>query len=111
MSTAMRNRTTATWLFLIAAVVGCVLPLRYLVRFLLTEGLNAPLFFQQLFQNDVSAFFAMDVIVSSLTFWLFVFIEGRRRRMKALWAYVLCTLLVGASFALPLFLYFRERHE
>ena len=110
MSTAMRNRTTATWLFLIAAVVGCVVPLRYFVRFLLTEGLNVPLFFHQLFQNDVSAFFAMDVFVSTLSLWLFVFIEGRRQRMNALWVYILCTMLVGVSLALPLFLYFRERH-
>lgn len=111
MSTAMRSRTRATRLFLIAAVVGCVLPLRYFVRFLLTEGLNVPLFVHQLFQSDVSAFFAMDVFLSALTLLLFVFIEGRRRRMRALWVYVLCTMLVGVSFALPLFLYFRERHE
>ena len=111
MSTATRNRTTVPWLFLIAAVVGCVLPLRHFVRFLLTEGLNVPLFFHQLFQTEVSAIFAMDVIVSAIALWLFVFVEGRRRRMKALWIYVVCTMLVGVSFALPLFLYFRERHE
>ncbi|HEX6732413.1 MAG TPA: DUF2834 domain-containing protein [Pyrinomonadaceae bacterium] len=105
----MRNRATVTWLFLIVAVVGCVLPLRYFVRFLLTEGLNVPLFFDQLFQTDVSAIFAMDVTVSAIALWLFVVIEGRRRRMRGLWIYVVCTMLVGVSFALPLFLYFRER--
>jgi len=110
MSTATQNRTTTSWLFLIAAVVGCLVPLRYFVRFLFTEGLNVPLFFRQLFQNDVAAFFAMDVFVSALSLWLFVFVEGRRRGMKALWVYVLCTGLVGVSLALPLFLFFRERH-
>jgi uncharacterized membrane-anchored protein YhcB (DUF1043 family) len=29
--------------------------------------------------------------------------------MKHLWVYVLCTLLVGVSLGLPLFLFFRER--
>jgi hypothetical protein len=29
--------------------------------------------------------------------------------MKNLWAYVVCNLAVGVSFALPLFLFFRER--
>jgi hypothetical protein len=111
MSTAVRNRTTATWLFLIAAVVGFVLPLRYFVRFLLTEDLNVPLFFHQLFQTDVSAMFAMDVIVSAIALWLFVYVEGRRRRMRGLWIYVVCTMLVGVSFALPLFLFFRERQD
>jgi lysylphosphatidylglycerol synthetase-like protein (DUF2156 family) len=99
----------AQWLFLILAFIGAVLPLRYFVRFLFDEGLNASLFFHQLFQTDVSAIFAMDVMVSALALWLFVFVEGRRRRMKGLWIYVICTMLVGVSLALPLFLFFRER--
>jgi hypothetical protein len=97
------------WLFLIAAILGTVLPLACFVPFLTTHGLDLPLFFNQLFQNNVSAFFGMDVFVSALTLWLFVFSEGRRRGMKHLWVYVLGTLLVGVSLGLPLFLFFRER--
>jgi lysylphosphatidylglycerol synthetase-like protein (DUF2156 family) len=97
------------WLFLVAAILGTVLPLSCLIPFLAAHGLDLPLFFRELFQNNVSAFFGMDVIVSAVTLWLFVFIEGRRREMKNLWVYVLCTLLVGVSLGLPLFLFFRER--
>lgn len=97
------------WLFLIAAITGTVLPLSYLFPFLATHGLDMPLFFRQLFQNNISAFFGTDVIVSSFALWFFVFSEGRRRGMKNLWVYVLCTLLVGVSLGLPLFLFFRER--
>ena len=97
------------WLYLIAAILGTVLPLSYFVPFLAANGLNLPLFFRQLFQNDVSGFFGMDVIVSSIVVWLFVFSEGRRRGMMNLWFYVVCNLLVGVSLALPLFLFFRER--
>ena len=104
-------RSRAGWLFLLLAVLGFVLPLRYFLRFLMTEGLNFSLFFSQLFQNNVSSFFAMDVFVSTIALWVFVFVEGRRRRMKGLWIYVVCTMLVGVSFALPLFLFFRERQE
>lgn len=111
MTRAAPIATNAGWMFVVLAVLGAVLPLRYLVRFLFREGLNVSLFFHQLFQYDIPAFFAMDVFLSALTLLLFVFIEGRRRRMNALWVYVLCTMLVGVSFALPLFLYFRERHE
>ena len=104
-------RGNAQWLFLSAAIVGCVLPLNYFVRFLSSEGLNLSQFFQQLFQNNVSAFFAMDVFVSAAVVWLFVFIEGRRLRMRRLWVYVICTAVVGVSLALPLFLFFRERQR
>lgn len=97
------------WLYLIAAILGAILPLSQFIPFLATYGFDMPLFFRQLFQNHVSAFFGMDVIVSSFVLWLFVFSEGRRRGMKNLWLYVVCNLAVGVSLALPLFLFFRER--
>ena len=97
------------WLYLVLAILGTVLPLSQFIPFLIAHGLNLRLFFEQLFQNSASSFFAMDVIVSSLVLWVFVFSEGHRRKMKNLWIYVLCNLLVGVSLALPLFLFFRER--
>jgi hypothetical protein len=96
------------WLYLILAIIGAVLPLSHFIPFLTAHGFDMPLFFKQLFQNNVSAFFGMDVIVSSLVLWLFVFREGRRRGMRNLWVYVICNLVVGVSLALPLFLFFRE---
>ena len=97
------------WLYLVAAILGTALPLSQLIPFLTTNGFDLPLLFSQLFQTNGSAFFAFDVIVSSLVLWLFVFSEGRRQGMKNLWLYVVCNLLVGLSLALPLFLLFRER--
>ena len=97
------------WLYLIIAILGAILPLSQLLPFLATHGLDMKLFFEQLFQNHISAFFGLDVIVSSFALWLFVFSEGRRRGMKNLWVYVVCNLVVGVSLALPLFLFFRER--
>lgn len=97
------------WLYLAVAILGTIFPLSQFIPFLATYGFDVPLFFQQLFQNHISAFFGMDVIVSSFALWLFVFSEGRRLRMKNLWLYVVCNLAVGVSLALPLFLFFRER--
>ena len=95
--------------YLLAAVLGAVLPLSQLIPFLETHGLNLKLFFTFLFANSVSGFFGMDVIVSSVVLWIFVFAEGRRLGMQRLWVYVFCNLAVGVSLALPLFLLFRER--
>ena len=97
------------WLYLIAAILGTILPLSHLLPFLSAHGLDLPLFFRQLFQTDISSFFGVDVIVSGLTLLVFIPREGRRLGMKHLWVYVLCTLLVGVSMGLPLFLFFRER--
>jgi purine-cytosine permease-like protein len=96
-------------LYLVAAILGAALPLSQLIPFLKTHGLDLSLFFTLLFSNSVSGFFGMDVIVSSIVLWIFVFSEGRRLGMKHLWLYVVCNLVVGVSLALPLFLLFRER--
>ena len=96
-------------LYLIAAILGAVLPLSQFIPFLTTHGLDLSLFFTYLFSNGVSGFFGMDVIVSSVVLWIFVFSEGRRLGMRRLWIYVICNLMVGVSLALPLFLLFRER--
>ena len=96
-------------LYLIAAILGAVLPLSQVIPFLTTHGLDLSLFFTYLFSNGVSGFFGMDVIVSSVVLWIFVFAEGRRLGMRRLWIYVICNLMVGVSLGLPLFLLFRER--
>ncbi len=101
--------STMKLLYLLAAILGAALPLSQLIPFLKTHGLNLTLFFTLLFSNSVSAFFGMDVIVTSLVLWVFLFSEGRRLGMRHLWLYVICNLVVGVSLALPLFLLFRER--
>jgi hypothetical protein len=63
----------------------------------------------QLFQSDMSAAFNMDLLVSVLAAWTFMIFEGTRIKMKNWWLFLPATL-IGLSFALPLFLYFRERH-
>jgi len=97
------------YLYLLLSVLGVALPYSQLLPFLREHGINLSLLVEQLFANRVSGFFGLDVIVSSLVLWVFVFSEGRRRQMKRLWVYIVCNLLVGVSFALPLFLYMRER--
>jgi Terpene cyclase DEP1 len=89
-------------------VVGTLLPLSQFLPFLRQHGLNAHEFVSQLFATPVSAFFGLDVIVSSIVLWAFVAIEGRRAGMKHLWAPIAANLAVGVSLGLPLFLYMRE---
>ena len=98
------------WVYLCGAIIGVALPFTFLTYFLMANGLDTSTFARLLFQNNIAMFFAMDVVVSALVLWVFIFAEGRKRRMNHLWSYVLCTLLVGVSLALPLFLFFRERN-
>ena len=95
--------------YLILCILGTILPYFQFVPFLLEHGLNLQLFFEHLFVNRISSFFAMDLIVSSLVLWVFVFWEGSRLGMKNLWVYIASNLLVGVSLGLPLFLLMRQR--
>lgn len=96
-------------IYLILCILGTVLPYSQFVPFLLEHGLDVNLFLEQLFANRISAFFGMDVFVSALILFVFIFGEGSRLKMKNLWVYVASTLLVGVSLGLPLFLLMRQR--
>jgi lysylphosphatidylglycerol synthetase-like protein (DUF2156 family) len=102
-------RSRVHWGFALLAMLGAALPLSAFAPFVVSNGLDMNLFFRQLTQTPVSRFFALDVLISAVTLWLFVFLDGRRLKMKNLWVYVLCSLLVGVSLGLPLFLFMRER--
>jgi hypothetical protein len=96
-------------LYLVLAVLGLVVPYYFLYQFLSEGGFSSPVMNAPLFVNNFSAFFTMDLIISIIVFWAWMFDEVSRLQMKNSWVYMLATLAVGLSFALPLFLYFRER--
>jgi predicted membrane protein len=95
-------------LYLLLCVVGTILPYWFFIQFLHEHGLNLRILVEQLFANPISSFFGVDVIVATICLWLFVYFEGRRARVKNLWAPIVASLLVGVSLGLPLFLYLRE---
>ena len=96
-------------IFLFLAIIGFVLPYYFFLQLPAENGFNLPLLIQPFFANSFMKGSAMDLTISVIVFWTYVFVEASRLQMKNSWAYVLATLLVGLSFALPLFLYFRER--
>jgi hypothetical protein len=100
------NRQT---IYLILASLGLVVPYWFLFQFMVGNGLNFVLLIGQLFANDISTFFAVDLIIAIIVFWIYMVSEARKLQMKNYWLYILASLTVGLSFALPLFLFFRER--
>jgi hypothetical protein len=96
-------------IYLILAIVGLLVPYYFFFRFFSEGGFNLSSLTQQLLANDLSTAFVADLVISVLVFWVYLFAEANRLQMKNAGFYVLATLLVGLSFSLPLFLYFRER--
>jgi len=94
--------------YLICCLLGLVLPYAQFVPWFLEHGLNVALLVRELFGNRISAFFAMDVIVSAIVLIWFIQSEGKRLRLRLLWLPTIGTLLVGVSFGFPLFLFLRQ---
>ena len=96
-------------IYLILAIVGFVAPYFFFVQVPPKSALDLPSLIQPLFANNFMKGVGMDLTVSVIVFWLYVFVEANRLQIKNPWVYPLATVVVGLSFALPLFLYFRER--
>ena len=95
--------------YLILCVLGVALPYWQFAPWLLEHGLDLSLFFRQLFENRVGAFFGMDVFVSAAALLVFAWGEKRRTGVRVMWLVALAVIAVGVSLGLPLFLYLRER--
>lgn len=94
------------WLAL--AILGLV-PLALFGVFFAQEGFDLEEMADQLFGELLAAAILADVLIASLVFWAWMWPRARTETQKSPWLYVVANMLVGLSFALPLFFYFRER--
>jgi hypothetical protein len=94
--------------YLFLCALGLAVPYSQFVPWLHENGLNFGLLMRQLFANRISAFFGLDVLVSSAVLVLFIAVEGRLLRLRLRWLPIVALCGVGVSLALPLFLYLRE---
>lgn len=94
--------------YAVLCVLGLMAPYYFFLRFVAEHGLRLSLLVSRLFADPISAFFAADVIVSSLVLWVFMYREIRKRSIRLWWVCIIANLAVGVSLALPLFLLLRE---
>lgn len=97
-------------LYLTLAVIGFFIPYYFVFKFYTANDATTLAALAQVTALDWGALIAADLTISILTAWTFYYHEAARLGMKYWWAYFLATLLVGLSFSLPLFLYYRERY-
>lgn len=100
----MTDRRT---LYAVLAVIGAAVPLVLVAIFIADHGLDGGEMIDQIFSGPAAAAIAADVSISSIVFWFWMWPEARRIGTSP-WGFLAANLLVGLSFALPLFLYVRE---
>ena len=94
-------------LYAALAAAGFLLPMSQLALFVRDHGLDLRAFLTLPFANYAASTFAFDLLISCAVFWIVVY----RSRVAHRWLYVAMTLLVGLSFALPMFLFARESEQ
>jgi hypothetical protein len=93
-------------IYLTLTVLGLIAPYYF---FLQVREFDLQALGEQFAANKLLGGLAADLLISVIVFWFFMVTEAKRLNMKNIWVYFLAIFLVGLSFALPLFLYFRER--
>ena len=96
-------------LYLLLCVLGLVVPYWQFLPWLLQNGLDARLFLALAGANRISATFVADVLVAAVVLVAFMRAEAGRVKVAHRWLPIAGLCLVGVSFALPLYLYLRER--
>ena len=94
--------------YLLLWILGAAIPYSQFVPWAMENGLQLGLLVRQLFANRISAFFGLDVLVSSVVLLVFMRLEGKVARVRFRWLPIAGLCAVGVSLALPLFLYLRE---
>lgn len=93
--------------YLIAAIIGAIAPYATYFGYLAAyPGASGAL--SLAWGSAISAATLVDFSISCLVFWPFVFVESKRLHIKWPLLFVIANLLIGLSFALPIFLYCRE---
>lgn len=90
-------------------VIGFLVPNTMVIAYFAEHGIDLGGYFEEWFDSLPAAQLAADLGIAAITFVLWAAWEGRRLRMRTWWIPIPASLLVGLCFALPLFLYLRER--
>lgn len=97
------------FLLILLAILGVILPYWNLIPWMMSNGVNIPLMFSQLFSTRIGSFFGFDLIIAATTFIVFVFSDSRRLKVKNYWIAIACTFAVGVSLGFPVYLLLREK--
>lgn len=94
--------------YLFLCLLGTVLPYSQFILWITENGPDLPLLIEQITNSRIAAFGWLDVAVSAIVLFVFIFTSGVERRVAKLWLPAAGTLIVGVSLGLPLFLYLME---
>ncbi|KFZ38694.1 hypothetical protein HR45_04530 [Shewanella mangrovi] len=97
--------------YLLATILGALVPYAAFVPWLTTHGADLPLFLADAIANPISIFAWLDVLFAALTLLAFIVSNAISEKITHWYWALFATLLIGVSCGLPLYLYLKERHR
>lgn len=96
--------------YLILAIIGIVLPWYFLLQFFGGLGqFDWGSFFAAAFANPAASSLTVDFMIVLVAFLFWMIPEAKKLEMRNWWIYLVLMGFVSAGFAIPLFLFMRER--
>ncbi len=101
-------------LYLLLSIIGFVLPNIWVAKVSAETGnfllwLNPKATFTNMFANDISSAFAVDLLFVVMVFFIWSYREAHKRGVRKVYYVWAATMLFGLAGGFPLFLYLRER--
>lgn len=99
---------------MVLSIIGFVLPNIWVIKVTMATGnvllwLDPLTTFSSMFANDISSAFAIDLLFVVLVFFIWTYVEARKRGIGKIYYVWAATMLFGLAGGFPLFLYLRER--
>lgn len=94
--------------YLVAAVLGTLIPWLFFGSFYNQHGLDIPLFIRSLFVNGAAGGFSADLLISLSVFWVWSWNDAQEHGVSRWWLTIPAAWCVGLSLAMPLYFYLRE---
>ena len=106
----MKSLTLKQGIYLLLAALGIILPWYYNLQFMNeTGGFDLAGFIAAAGATAAARSISVDFFIVLAAFIAWMVPEARRLEMRRLWVYFVLMGLVSAAFAVPLFLFMRER--
>ena len=96
-------------LLLLLAVAGFIVPNVMVAVFIAEHGVDLGLYFEGWFDTLPAAQLVVDLVIVFLALLVWASWDGPRNGVDRWWVVIPASMLVGVCFALPLYLYMRER--
>ena len=104
-SLTIQKETDMKKIYLVAAIIGAIIPCFFFFQFVQLDGVNLPDFISALFVNCAAGGFSADLLLSSSVFWVFMFQQRKMSNTPKPWLFIALNLGIGLSCALPAYLY------